>query len=99
MKHRPDTTRVSCPQARRGFVANLLDALHASRCREAAREIDKYRYLIDEPKAAEMRRAIARSHAKQARLEARAGRGNPGAVRESQPTDAWTQTARVFVSQ
>jgi len=98
MKHRSDTTRVPSPQARRSFVANLLDALHASRCREAAREIEKYRYLIDEPKAAEMRRAIARSHAKQARLEARVGRGNPGPCAE-QPTDAWTQTARVFVSQ
>src|SRR5262249_2450978 len=47
MKHRSDIA----PQGRRGFFAAFLDALHESRRRQAAREIEKYRYLIDEAKA------------------------------------------------
>jgi len=79
------------PQARRGFAAALLDALHESRRRQAAREIEKYRYLIDEAKTNEMWRSIGRPHAK----------STPacGEHRSSRQMDAWTQTARVFVSQ
>jgi len=42
----------------------FLEALHMSRRRQAAREIDRYRHLIDEANAAEVRRAIASAHAK-----------------------------------
>jgi hypothetical protein len=42
----------------------FLEALHASRQRQAAREIDRHRHLIDEASAIKMRRAIARAHAK-----------------------------------
>jgi hypothetical protein len=85
MKYRSDIA----PQARRGFFAAFLDALHESRRRQAAREIEKYRYLIDEAKAKEMWRAIERAHAE----------SSPAERRLSGQTDAWTQTARVFVSQ
>jgi hypothetical protein len=46
-----------------GFRAMVLDALHESRRRQAAREIHNHRHLIDEAKAYELWRAIARSHA------------------------------------
>ena len=87
MKHRSDIA----PQGRRGFFAAFLDALHESRRRQAARELEKYRYLIDEAKAKETWRAIARAHAQP----------SPACAehRSSGQTDAWTQTARVFVSQ
>jgi hypothetical protein len=42
----------------------FLEALHASRQRQAAREIHRYRHLIDEANAVKMRRAIVRAHAK-----------------------------------
>ena len=45
----------------------FLAALHASRQRQAAREIQRYRHLIDEAKAAKVRRAIASAHAKASR--------------------------------
>jgi uncharacterized membrane protein YfcA len=38
--------------------ASLLDALHESRRRQAAREIDYYRHLLDEAKVCEVRQAI-----------------------------------------
>ena len=41
----------------------FLEALHASRQRQAAQEIHRYRHLIDEAKAGGIRRAIARAHA------------------------------------
>jgi hypothetical protein len=87
MKHRSDIA----PQERRGFVAAFFNALHESRRRQAAREIEKYRYLIDEAKAKEMWHAIARAHA--APSPACAEHRSSGQI------DAWTQTARVFVSQ
>jgi hypothetical protein len=42
----------------------LLEALHTSRRRLAAREIHRYRHLMDEANAAEIRHRIARAHAK-----------------------------------
>jgi hypothetical protein len=45
----------------------FLEALHASRQRQAAREIDRYRHLIDTANAAEVWRSIASAHAKSPR--------------------------------
>jgi len=88
MKRRSDTAPVPSPQPRRRFGAAFLEALHESRRRQAAREIEKYSYLVDEAKANEMWRAIARSR----------GSATPER-RSSGPIDARTQTVRVFVSQ
>jgi hypothetical protein len=52
MKDLPDSARVSFP--RWGFGASLLDALHETRRRQAAREIHAYRHLIDHAKTDEM---------------------------------------------
>jgi hypothetical protein len=93
MTHRADIAPLPSPQARRGFGAALLDALHQTRRRQAAREIERYRYLINEAKAGEMWRAIARSHATPTPACAE---HRPSPVMQM---DAWTQTARVFVSQ
>jgi len=41
----------------------LLKALQASRQRQAEREIHRFRHLMDEANAAELRHAIARAHA------------------------------------
>jgi hypothetical protein len=45
-------------------VTSLLDALHGSRRRQAAREIDFYSHLVDETKASEMWRTIQLSRLK-----------------------------------
>ena len=45
----------------------FLEAMHASRQRQAAREIERYRHLMDEANAIRTRRAIARAHAKASR--------------------------------
>jgi hypothetical protein len=50
------------PRAAQG--TSLLDALHESRCRQAAREIHYYSHLIDDAKARELWRAIKLSHLK-----------------------------------
>jgi hypothetical protein len=42
----------------------FLEALHASRQRQAAREIERYRHLMDEANATKARHAIARAHVK-----------------------------------
>jgi transcription elongation GreA/GreB family factor len=98
MHPRPDATPVPSSRARRGFAAMLLDALHETRRRQAAREIHEHRHLVDDAKAAEMWRAIARSHAKRAELEARTEQRS-WLMRLAQRADAWTPTARVFISQ
>jgi hypothetical protein len=98
MHNRPHTAPVPSPEARRGFGAALLDALHETRRRQAAREIHEHRHLIDDAKAAELWRAFARSHAKRAELEARAEQRS-WVVRLAKRADAWTPTARVFISQ
>ena len=38
--------------------ASLLDALHELRCRQASREIDHYRHLLDEAKLCEVKQAL-----------------------------------------
>ncbi len=43
---------------RQSLGVSLLDALHESRRRQAAREIDYYRHLLDEPKVSEVRQGI-----------------------------------------
>jgi tagatose-1,6-bisphosphate aldolase non-catalytic subunit AgaZ/GatZ len=57
MKHGPS---VSFP--RWGFGASLLDALHETRRRQAAREIDAHRHLIDHAKVDEMWARLFASH-------------------------------------
>jgi hypothetical protein len=52
MKDLPDNAHVFFP--RWGFGASLLDALHETRRRQAAREIHNHRYLVDQAKADEM---------------------------------------------
>jgi hypothetical protein len=49
------------------FGAAVLEALHQSRRRQAVREIDGYRHLIDDVKAGELWRAIERSRAEASR--------------------------------
>jgi hypothetical protein len=50
--------RISSVSLRQGFGASLLSALHDSRRRQAAREIDNSRHLLDTAKADEALRAI-----------------------------------------
>jgi hypothetical protein len=54
----------------------FLEALHASRQRQAAREIERYRCLIDEANAAKLRRAIASAHAKASRRASSSSAGS-----------------------
>jgi hypothetical protein len=81
----------------------LLEALHASRQRQAAREIHRYRHLIDEAKAAKMRHAIARAHAKASRSADSPATAAPvrGTHRPAGPVaillNMWAQAARQLV--
>jgi len=94
-------------QPRAAQVTSLLDALHESRRRQAAREIRYYSHLIDEEEASEMWRAIELSHlnASQHRSSA-ASNDLPGSDHQltlrivvAQYMRALTQAARLLVSQ
>lgn len=82
----------------------LLEALHASRQRQAAREIHRYRHLMDEANAAELRQRIARAHAKASRrasspaaaTQARDAR-RPALAIVFDRIRTWTQVARQLV--
>lgn len=54
--HSPE--RIASLSRRQGLSASLLDALHESRRRQAARQIDYYRHLLDDVKVYEVRQAI-----------------------------------------
>jgi hypothetical protein len=77
MNDRPPTTQNRFAPRRQGFGVNLLDALHESRRRQAAREIHSYRHLIDAANAYAVWRAIARSHAMAPRRKLSAASGTP----------------------
>src|SRR5262245_27518549 len=47
-----------------GFGGAFLEAMHQSRQRQAALEVERYRHLIDDSAARELRRAFVRAHAK-----------------------------------
>jgi len=86
----------------------LLEALHASRQRQAAREIHRYRHLMDEANAVKLRHAITRAHAKASPRAYSAAAAAPAreAHRPAWPLAAlinrmrmWTQPARQLVPQ
>jgi len=66
----------------------FLEALHASRRRQAAQEIERYRHLIDEANAAKLRRAIASAHAKASRRASSSPAG-PSARDAHRPAWPW----------
>jgi hypothetical protein len=85
----------------------LLEALQASRQRQAEREIHRYRHLMDEATAAKLRDAIARAHAQASRRGSSSVAATP--ARDAQPPwpfaaplnriRMWTHAARALVPQ
>jgi hypothetical protein len=77
---RPPASARSSEQPRhRGFGAALLAAMHEWRERQAMREIDHYRHLIDDSAARELRRTFVRAHPSpdQSKTRAQSARVSP----------------------
>jgi hypothetical protein len=85
----------------------LLEALQASRQRQAEREIHRYRHLMDDANAAKLRHAIARAHGQTPRRGSSSVAATP--ARDARPAwpfaaplnriRMWTRAARALVPQ
>jgi len=99
MCDRRSPKRISSLSRRQGLGASLLDALHESRRRQATREIDYYRHLLDTGKAHEIQRVIEQLKRETIPIWSLWQPQFSWMLLMMKRTRAWMQAARLFASQ
>jgi hypothetical protein len=99
MTERRSPKEISSLPRHQGLGESLLDALHGSRRRQAAREIDNYRHLLDKAKVDEAQRVMEELKRESIPIWSLWQPQFTWMMLMMKRTRAWMQAARLFASQ
>jgi hypothetical protein len=99
MTERRSPKAISSLARHQGLGESLLDALHESRRRQAAREIDNYRHLLDKTKVDEAQRVMEELQRESIPIWSLWQPQFTWMLLMMKRSRAWMQAARLFASQ